>query len=349
MSAESASACLEGGAEWLRNVRILRYAIGTAVAVLLAQTIAWDLAYVMPILVHGVLASPAPRPTLKGGLLILVIISIGCLAGLLMGGLFLPYPAIFLLVIGLFLLHLFYAKAGGAPAPVITFLLITILLIPAIMMQSYWLAIKVAAGLMLTATSMILVVWMAYGLFPDPVEPAPTEPPKRSSEEIVDRRKNLTTALMTIAVVFPVVVSFFVLERLESTILIVFVAILSMQSGFAKDINAGKVLILGNLIGGAMAIVVYKLLVIAPTLPLLIGLIALAGLICGRALFSGHKAGPLYGMAFSTMLLIVGSVTTSTEDAATKVYSRITQIMCAVVYVVCAFGFLERWRAAGRA
>ena len=68
-----------------------------------------------------------------------------------------------------------------------------------------------------------------------------------------------------------------------------------------------------------------------------------------RQVFSGRKTGALYGMAFSTVLLIIGSVTGSTSDASSKVYSRITGIMIAVIYVVVAFGFLERWQAVWRA
>ncbi len=61
-------------------------------------------------------------------------------------------------------------------------------------------------------------------------------------------------------------------------------------------------------------------------------------------MFSGKKAAPLYGMAFSTLLLIIGSTTTSTSsDAEGKVYTRVLQIMVAVVYVVTAFGVLDRF------
>ena len=59
-------------------------------------------------------------------------------------------------------------------------------------------------------------------------------------------------------------------------------------------------------------------------------------------MFSGKKSAPLYGMAFSTVLLVIGSVTSSSGDAGAKVYTRIVQIMLAVAYVVAAFGVIER-------
>ena len=77
------------------------------------------------------------------------------------------------------------------------------------------------------------------------------------------------------------------------------------------------------------------------TWPLVVTL--LAALAFGRQVFSGKKTAALHGMAFSTLVLIIGSVTTSTDDASSKVYERVLQIMFAVVYVVVAFGVLDHF------
>jgi hypothetical protein len=98
------------------------------------------------------------------------------------------------------------------------------------------------------------------------------------------------------------------------------------------------------MIGGAAAIAMYELLVLVPEFVFLLLLTFLAGLVFGSRVFSGKPTGALYGMAFSTLLLVIGSTTSSTGDAGAKVYSRIAQIMVAVVYVVVAFGSIERFR-----
>ena len=128
--------------------------------------------------------------------------------------------------------------------------------------------------------------------------------------------------------------------------LLVFVCLLSMQPAFAKDFKAGKAMILGNLIGGLSAILMFEVLTVVPQYPFMIVLTLLAGLFFGSRLLSDRKSAALYGMAFSTLLLVIGSVTTSTGDATSKVYSRIFQIMFAVVYVVSAFGFIDRFHRA---
>ena len=65
-----------------------------------------------------------------------------------------------------------------------------------------------------------------------------------------------------------------------------------------------------------------------------------AGLLFGGRLFSGKPTAPLYGMGFSTLLLVIGSTTASTGEADVKVYTRVIQVMVAVFYVVAAFGLL---------
>ena len=62
MSASGTAGFLGSGNDYLRNVRILRYAAGTAITVTIAQTFAWDLAYLMPVLALSMLASRCRVP-----------------------------------------------------------------------------------------------------------------------------------------------------------------------------------------------------------------------------------------------------------------------------------------------
>ncbi|MCK5406051.1 MAG: hypothetical protein KAJ37_01295, partial [Candidatus Krumholzibacteria bacterium] len=69
-----------------------------------------------------------------------------------------------------------------------------------------------------------------------------------------------------------------------------------------------------------------------------------AGLIFGTRVFSDKPTAKLYAMAFSTLLLVIGSTTASgSGEAGSKVYARVAQITFAVVYVVMAFGVADRF------
>ena len=64
-------------------------------------------------------------------------------------------------------------------------------------------------------------------------------------------------------------------------------------------------------------------------------------LLFGLGLFSESKWAPLFGMAFSTVLIIIGSTTSSFGDAGAKATTRVIQITLAVVYAVVAFNMLR--------
>jgi len=323
-----------------RSIRILRYAVGSTLAMAVAMGFEWQLSFLTPVLSLSFLASPAGRPGFKAGIGFVGMVAVACLVGLFVSGALLSYPLVYVPFAGLMLFHLFYAQWNGKSPLLIVWLMLAILLIPFISIQSPGLAELVAKGLVMGAAATMIIVWLAFTLFPDPPAP-PVQAAKASKPELPAAEKFRNAALSTL-VVFPVVVAFYVFQWTGAILVMIMIALLSMQPAFAKDFKAGKALILGNVIGGAAAIVVYELLVLTPLYSFLIVLTLLAGLLFGVRLFSDRPTAALYGMAFSTLLLIIGSTTSSTGEAGAKVYTRILQIMMAVVYVVVAFGLLER-------
>jgi hypothetical protein len=123
-------------------------------------------------------------------------------------------------------------------------------------------------------------------------------------------------------------------------IVLIFSMILAMQPGFAKNFKAGLLLVLANAAGGIAAIIAFEMLVIVPMLVYYLMLVTLVGLIFGSRLFSNRPTAALYGTAFSTFLVIMGSTTGGNSEADAKTYSRIFQIMLAVLYVVMASGVI---------
>jgi hypothetical protein len=313
----------------------------------IALGIGWQLSFLTPVLALSFFATPAPRPTLKAGATFVAVIAIACLAGTLLGRYLISYPFVFIPFAGLLLLRLFYAKSGGAPPLLVIWLLIALLVIPLVTMQSPALAELVAAGIVFGAAVTILTVWLAYGIFPDPVDlPVGTVPASATNAAnapaIPTKGERLRDSFLSTVVVLPVLILFYSLELMSSLLILIFVALLSMQPAFAKNFKAGFALIIGNVIGGIAAIIFYNLLVMVPQFYFLVVLTLLAGLVFGTRVFSGKPTAPLYGMAFSTVLLIIGSTTSGEGEAGAKVYTRIIQIMAAVAYVVIAFGLIER-------
>ncbi|MFC2094287.1 efflux transporter outer membrane subunit [Bacteroidota bacterium] len=325
------------------EIRILRYAFGSTLAMAVAMGFDWPLSYLTPVLTLSFLASPAPRPSLKMGINFVLAIAIAGYVGLLVGRLLLPYPFVYIPFVGLLLFRIYYAKGGSLHPLLILWLLIALLIIPLMMMQSHALANIVAFNLVIGGGATLLVVWISYALLPDKVDKESNNAPV-AKPPAPDRKERFRTAVDSTIVVFPVLILFTVFEMASALLILIMIALLSMQPGFAKDFKGGKALIIGNSIGGFAAIIFYELLVIIPEYVFLIVLTLLAGLMFGSRLFSGKSKAALYGMAFSTLLLVIGSTTSSSGEADAKVYTRIIQLMAAVLYVVVGFGLLEHFK-----
>jgi len=339
MSVEAAAAGAAGVD--VRTVRVLRYAAGTTLAVGIAMAGGWPLSYLSAVLALGFLATPDPCPSLRQGITFVSVVLVASLSGLALARWLLPYPFVFLPLVGLILFRLFYAKTGGASPLLITWMLIAVLLIPLVALLSPEAAGRVSVLIPAGAAAAILYVWITYLFFPDPagvIAPPRVPPPAPPSGE------RFRIAIRTTLVVLPVFILFYTLELAGSLLILIFVAILSSQPGFAKDFKGGMALLLGNVIGGAVAVIFYDLLVVMPEFGFLLLLVFLGGLIFGSRVFSGKPSGALYAMAFSTVILILGSTTSSNAEAGGKVLTRVVQILIAVVYVVAAFGVLEHFR-----
>jgi hypothetical protein len=325
----------------LRTVRVLRYAAGITLALGVALAVDWPLSYLSAVLALSFLATPDPCPTLRQGVAFVSVTAMASLFGFALARWLLPYPLVFLPLVALALFRLFYAKAGGISPLLVMWMLVGVLLIPLVALLSPELAGRVTVLVPTGAAAALLYVWITYLFFPDPPGVVVTRKPAPPAPSPEERLRNAAT---TTLVVLPVFILFYTLELAGSILILIFVALLSSQPGFAKNFRGGMALLLGNALGGGVAVILYELLVLMPEFGFLLLLVFLGGLVFGARVFSGKPSGPLYAMAFSTVVLILGSTTSGNAEAGGKVVTRIVQILVAVVYVVTAFGVLERFR-----
>jgi hypothetical protein len=218
-------------------------------------------------------------------------------------------------------------------------LIISLLLIPMMSVQSDKLGGTVALNLFINALMAILMVWVVYFIFPG------KKPEVILNEKPVNDqpspRQRFVSAITKSIVVIPVLVSFFVFNWSGSLLVLFFIAILSMNPATANK-KTGVLMILANLGGGIAAIIVFNLLTIATSFIYSGILTLLVGLIFGKGLFAGKPASALFGMAFSTFLLILGNVISLAGEAGDIVWVRILQIGIAMLYMVTAFALVER-------
>ncbi|WP_289053105.1 DUF2955 domain-containing protein [Carboxylicivirga marina] len=323
----------------IRQMSIFRYAVGSTLIMGVAMAYAWNLSFITPILALSFIGPDAKCPSAKTGISFVLLIAITTFLGFVVSKYFIDKQAVFILIIGLSLFYIFYSEK--LKGPVKTFMLISLLLMPVLSMQHIAVAYMFNVYFIIGAVITILLVWVVYLILPDKTEHA-------KDIEVANKKNNSANnesfdkAIQTLFVVFPIVLLFFYFGWSGSLIILMFVGLLSMNPSF--NAKAGFVLIVGNLTGGVLAIIAYEILTLVPHFTFFILLTLGIGLLMAKQVFSGNKTAPLYGMAYSTFLLIIGQATTSTSDAGEKVWIRVLQIMIAVLYVVIALNVYDAFK-----
>lgn len=304
----------------------------------------WILAFLLPVLSLSFLAPGKKPPDLGGGLFFVGSVALACALGLLLAYSFLSMPPVHILVTFLLLFHIFYTRRPIFTPYLKVWLVIAILLIPNIALQSSTLASVMAISLVMDAVCAILLIWVIFLLFPENKQLAIKQETANSNpKDEPTMKERFSTALTSVLVIMPIYLLFYLATISNALVILVFIAILPLHPAFAKDFKIGKALIIGNIIGGLAAIFAFEILTVVPEYSYLILLVLLGGLIFGQQVFGKGSLAPVYGMAFSTFLLIIGSVTGSSgEDAGGKVWWRVLQITIAVIYVVSAFCLIEK-------
>ena len=251
-------------------------------------------------------------------------------------------PIILLLLIGVMFINLFYTDAIGGQLK--TWIIIALLLLPMMNLLYPELAKDVAQSLVIGAALSIVMVWLVFGLFPSDKKPVTESQTVAAAPQQPSKESRMRNAIISTMVILPLFAIFYSYKLAGSALMLIFVGILSMDTDAAKNFKIGQALIIGNLFGGLIAILLFNLLTVVPNLTFLLLIILSTGLIMGNQFFKGKKTSALYNMAFSTILLIIGSTTSSEgQEASEKVVLRVLQMAGAVTYVVLAFKVIADW------
>lgn len=296
------------------------------------------MAFIVPILAVTLLKSPR-CPTPGAGLGFFLVIALTFTFALVMVLPLLNYPVVVMAFLVLALFWSFYLGQRGTSPFVILMLLLALTMVPVLGLESIDLSVEIAQGLARSGLLAVLFTWLAFALVPDvPSSPLPASSPAASDS---DPARELQLALVSTLVVSPLLLVFLTLGLSSYVLVLVFVTMLALQPEMNRGMKGGLGLIVGNLLGGGIAIVVYELLVILPNLLFLSLLIALVCILLGRRIFEGGSTGAICSTALTTVLLIIGmTVAPIGPEADAKFLGRIVQVIASALYVVGAFALV---------
>ena len=327
----------------LRDVRILRFAFGTGLSVALAYGLEYPVSFLSTVLAAAFLGTPAPSPGARALATIEASIAASFAVGIVMSLVLVPSPLVYFLALSLLLFRIFHASMGGASPFIVLMALIGVILIPVLGTQSTTLAVDVAADFFWAATIGFAWVAIAHAVLPDPgftsASPAPADPTILPDEE------RYRAALAMVALVLPLAMAIVLLQWSDQITTLLYVAILSMRP---TALRAGAGMVVGSLIGGSAALVVYVLTSIHHSWLFLVLLVLWILLMLGRRIFSEGPRAALFAGAPAAFLILISSTNSAFgEETETKLLMRLISIVLATSYLVIGqrlLSSLATWR-----
>ena len=327
--------------------RILRLAVGTALAMAVSQAFNWPAAFIAPVLATVLLGLPIPAPSFSGGIKFIVALIAGCAIGFLILPALTYQPGAGVLMIVLGLLGCFYFQARGGSPLLGTFALLGITIVPAIGSESIDLARALIPALATGAVVALPCVWAAHALFPEAAQSAGPAREKPPAPPVSVAARN---ALRSTLVVMPVMAWFILVSGTSSyAAVLVKVASMGQQASADQSRSAGRDLLLSTLIGGGMAMVGWWIMKIWPNLLLYCLLTLLAGLLIGPKIFRGAALAPnaaVWSYGFTTAIVVLAPALVAGpdgDDAGAKFFTRIVMFLIATLYAVIAVTVFDHW------
>ncbi|TKB47335.1 DUF2955 domain-containing protein [Ferrimonas sediminicola] len=315
--------------------RLWRLTLGVGLTVALSAALSWPLAHLAPVLAAKFLIEvrqpgpSTPVQLLAGGLAtvgIALVVSFGPT----------QYPLVFLPLLAGLMLWSYYLLPDPRWSVFATLLLIASLLLPYMGIQHPGLTLAIAAGLVASSVVAVLVFALMHLLIPVRTAQAPRPAALPSSSERVDE------ALRALMLAFPLVCFFYLVQVNDALLIMIFVAILSLQASGIKSVQLSRFLLLTNAAGGALAVGVYQLLTILPQLWFYVALVALVTLALARKMVAEPAKEPIFAGVLTALLVVVGSSAASAgSEVLSSFYFRLLQILMVGAYMVFISYFLE--------
>jgi hypothetical protein len=306
----------------------LRFAVGVTFAFVLCEALHWLPSFLGPLLTVALLANLPARPSLKLSIVLTVMMALAALFAFALASLLRDTPTVLFGAIALTMFIAFHAIASGRANLPFMLLLICVATIPVIVMIAPTQAGAFPAAMIRGMAVAVLVIGMVY--LPWPLAPAVTPAPQAASSAIAP----VTLALHSTAVMMPLVLVYLLFGLADALPVIITTVLLVINFDLARGRVQAMTMILGNLVGGVLALILHTMLLMAPNLWVLAALLFLVLLGFGRRIVAGGPAAPVAVITCNAMLIILSLAIATGSGSASVWLTRLFQFALAGAFAV---------------
>ena len=323
----------------LQSTRTLRYAVGVTTAAAISFSFNWPLIFITPLFASIYLSLPMPAPTIRKVIGMLIQLITASSLGIVFTLFLMPYPLVFIPVLGLVMFHIYYFANRGGSVFFVLMTLISALILPMMGTLHHVLSNGIAFYFVLSYMLSLIIYITAHVLIPDP--PSEVSGIDHGGIEPGYSRDAALSACKSTITVLPVFVLFVAMGWSDHFVMITYSCVLSLTPQFSKGTVAGLKMFKSNLIGGVSFMIFYGLIVAVPSYLFAIGLIFLTTLIFAKGIFSDHHYSKSLIFAMSAFFILLGGSLGEGASFADKFITRVLLIGGAMIYVVGVLSILD--------
>jgi hypothetical protein len=320
----------------------LRFAVGVTGAFVLCELAGWLPSFIAAVLAAALLANLPVRPPPKVALVLILSTTGSALLAFVLASWFRLTPTILFGLLGLCMFLAFHVMLGSSRAAVPALLLsICLATIPVVTMvapaQGGILPLALVRGIVV-ALAFIAIVHVAWPQVAPP-QPAQAQVPRDDARWVL--------ALAATAVVLPLMFVYLLFGLVD--VLPVMIATVMLVANFDPTRSRRNALgmIVGNFAGGLLGMLMHTVLMTAPGIWFLAGLLFLVLLAFGARIAAGGPSVPATVIACNAMLIIFGSAIASGSGSLSLWIARLFQFTLAGAFAV---GMMElAWQHVFRA
>ena len=320
---------------------VLRLAFSAVMGFAIAIGLHWEFSFLAPMLAMQIVAAMPVCPDVRQGAAIPLVIFLATTAALAAATLFEDAPVALLAVVCLVLCWTFYGQKRGAPAIAMLLIQISFSAVPLFSSLSLDLAQSFAEFLQKSSVAAIATVWISHAMFPAPAS-MPSGPAPAPAGLAPGRAAQV--AITDTLVLLPLLAKFMIWSSIDDFVILMITINLLREVDTLKTGKIAIALLIGNVLGGVLAVVAQQFVLVADTLIQFLLTIFLAGLLFGGRLARGGPMAPVFVLAFGTFILLGIAITPLPGGSEEAFVVRIAKISAASLYALAALGLVARLR-----
>ena len=238
---------------------IIRFAAGTSGAFVVSEAMGWYPTFLAPLLAGVLLANLPVAPPLKVGVVLVAVQAAGAYSAYILTSLLHETPAVLFGAIALILLLCFANLAQGRGFLPILLVLISFSTVPIVTMIAPQQAGALPYAFTRSMAAAVIAVWLVHALWPKLSPPPP--PAAQSASDLP-----IAKALTGVAIVLPLMLVYLMYGVTDALPVLITTVVLVINFDPKRGAMQGMAMMIGNFIGGLVAILAYALLQVAPSL-----------------------------------------------------------------------------------